>query len=88
MCALSLDVFEQCGVDEALIISASRFINESSEPVDDLVVETDRDACLAARRRHDGPAPASAEVVLSTHWLSLVSLVVSALPPCRAGAQR
>jgi hypothetical protein len=45
-----LDVLAQSVIDQGLIVAAAGFVNLATKPVENLVVQTDRDAALAARR--------------------------------------
>src|SRR5207245_9527690 len=58
---------------------ASRRVHLGSKPRQDVLVQPDRDACLASRDRDHRPAPTLPEVVLLPHPSALV---LTTFPPC------
>src|SRR6266403_891481 len=65
--ACASDVFAQCVVNERLIVAPPSPIYRGLNMLDSVVVEPNRDSCLAGSRRHDRTSTGLAEIVLSFH---------------------
>jgi hypothetical protein len=61
--APTVHVLSQSGVDEGLVITAARRVDLILEPLEEVLVEADRDAGLSRGHRDDRSTPALAEVI-------------------------
>ena len=65
--ACASDVFTQRVVDQRLVVAATCTIHDVLKMLDNVVIETNRDASLSRRRRHNGTASGLAEIVFPLH---------------------
>jgi hypothetical protein len=63
----SFDVLSQGIIEKGLIITAARRMNLVFEPLNEIVVETDRDTGLPRWSWNDRPSPSMAEVIFFSH---------------------
>jgi len=54
-------------VDERLVVPSSSIIDPSSEPIQQIIVQTNRDPCLPSRRGCDRASASGTEVVFLSH---------------------
>ena len=73
-CPAGPDVLLQRGIDQRLVVPATRGMDLGSKPVEHLVVQADRDPRLPRRRGQNRPSLSPAEVVFTCHVPSPSSL--------------
>jgi hypothetical protein len=63
----ALDVFPKCAIDQRLIAAAAAGFDLITEPINDLVIESDGDPGFARGERNDRSSLSSAEIIILLH---------------------
>jgi len=64
---LGRDERSESVIDESLVVPSSRIIDLRPEPIQQIIVQTDRDPCLPRRRSGDRATASSTEVIFLSH---------------------
>jgi hypothetical protein len=57
-------------VDKRLVISSPRSLNPASEPIQQIIIQTNGDPCLVTRGRRDCASAAGTEIIFLLHGYS------------------